>query len=71
MQELAVEVLDIASSGLKARKRLDSFGEDESHFVNALKTILKMGKTPAEEMLERYHGPWKEKIDPVFTEYAY
>jgi len=71
MQELAAEVLEIASSGLKARKRMDSFGEDESHFLNALKTIVKLRKTPAEEMLERFHGDWKENIDPVFTEYAY
>jgi glutamate--cysteine ligase len=71
MQELAVEVLDIAAAGLKARKRLDSFGEDESHFLNALKTIVKQGRTPAEEMLERFNGEWKENIDPVFREYAY
>lgn len=71
MQALAVDILEIASAGLESRKRLDSFGEDESHFLNALKTIVKIGKTPAEEMLERYHGAWKQKIDPVFAEYAY
>ncbi|MCF8467178.1 MAG: glutamate--cysteine ligase [Sneathiella sp.] len=71
MQSLASDVLEIATVGLNARKRLDSFGENESHFLNALKTIVKMGKTPAEEMLERYHGAWGGKIDPVFKEYAY
>ncbi|MEX0584092.1 MAG: glutamate--cysteine ligase, partial [Sneathiella sp.] len=71
MQALASDVLEIATSGLKARKSLDSFGEDESHFLNALKITIKSGQTPAEEMLARYHGAWKEDIDPVFTEYAY
>ena len=71
MHALASDVLEIASSGLIARKRLDSFGEDESHFLNALKTIVKAEKTPAEELLERYHGAWNEEVDPVFSEYAY
>jgi glutamate--cysteine ligase len=71
MQAFASEVLDIASAGLKARKRMDSFGDDETHFLNALKTTVETGQTPAEEMLEKFHGDWSEKIDPVFTEYAY
>ncbi len=71
MQAFASDVLDIASSGLKARKRMDSFGDDETHFLNALKTTVETGQTPAEEMLEKFHGDWNEKIDPVFTEYAY
>ncbi|PHQ69016.1 MAG: glutamate--cysteine ligase [Sneathiella sp.] len=71
MRDFAGEILDIATAGLKARKRMDSFGDDETHFLNALKTTVELGKTPAEEMLEKFHGEWGEKIDPVFTDYAY
>ncbi len=71
MRDFASEILDVASSGLKARKRMDSFGDDETHFLNALKTTVETGQTPAEEMLEKFHSDWQEKIDPVFTEYAY
>ncbi|WP_169567770.1 glutamate--cysteine ligase [Sneathiella limimaris] len=71
MRELAAEVLDIASAGLKARKRLDSFGEDEVHFLNALKTTVETGITPAEELLSKYYGEWAGDIDQVFREYAY
>ena len=71
MRDLAKEVLEIASAGLKARKRLDSFGEDEVHFLNALKTTVESGITPAEEMLARYNGEWGGIIDPVYKEYAY
>ncbi len=71
MRDLAQEVLKIASAGLKARKRLDSFGEDEVHFLNALKTTVESGVTPAEEMLARFNGDWGGSIDPVFKEYAY
>ncbi len=71
MRDLAKEVLEIASAGLKARKRLDSFGEDEVHFLNALKTTVESGITPAEEMLARFNGEWGGNIDPVYKEYAY
>ncbi len=71
MRELAASVLEIASAGLKARKRLDSFGEDEVHFLNALKTTVETGVTPADEMLARFHGEWNGNVDPVYKEYAY
>ncbi|MBE7635603.1 glutamate--cysteine ligase [Sneathiella sp. P13V-1] len=71
IQDLSKEVLEIASAGLKARKRLDSFGEDEVHFLNALKNTVESGKTPADELLECYHGKWNGNIDPIFKEYAY
>ncbi|MBO6825457.1 MAG: glutamate--cysteine ligase [Sneathiella sp.] len=71
VQDLSKDLLDIASAGLKARKRLDSFGEDEVHFLNALKNTVETGKTPADELLECYHGKWEQNIDPIFTEFAY
>ncbi|WP_025898136.1 glutamate--cysteine ligase [Sneathiella glossodoripedis] len=71
MRDLAREVLKIASAGLNARKRLDSFGEDEEHFLNALKNIVENGVTPAEELLAKFNGEWAGNIDQVFREYAY
>ena len=29
------------------------------------------GITPAEELLEKYHGPWNGSVEPIFDEYAY
>ena len=69
--ELAAQVLEIAAAGLKARARHDAFGEDEAHFLDALRTIDESGKTPAEELLEAYAGPWAGNVDRVFEEYAY
>jgi len=71
VRDLARDILEISSAGLKARKKLDSFGEDETHFLNALKTTVETGITPAEEMLAKYNGDWGGSIDPVFKEYAY
>ncbi len=69
--ELAAQVLAIAAAGLKARARPDAFGEDEAHFLDALRNIVDSGKTPAEELLEAYEGPWAGDIDRVFEDYAY
>ena len=71
VRDLAKDILDISSAGLKSRKKLDSFGEDETHFLNALKTTVETGVTPAEEMLAKFNGEWGGNIDPVFKEYAY
>ena len=71
VRDLAGRVLEIASLGLGNRDRRDRYSENERHFLNALYTILESGKTPAEELLERYYGEWGETVDPLFTEYAY
>ena len=71
VRELAQETLRIARSGLHRRARRDHWGNDESHFINALATIAESGRTPATEMLERFQGAWGGNIDPVFREYAY
>ena len=71
MQEVALEVLEIAREGLERRARTDSFGESEAHFLNALWTIAESGETPADELLRRFHGEWQGVIDPIFRENAY
>ena len=71
MQEVALQVLEIAAAGLESRARPDSFGESEAHFLNALWTIAESGETPADELLRRFHGDWNGDIDPIFRENAY
>jgi glutamate--cysteine ligase len=69
--EVARAVLAIAQSGLTARHRLDGFGDDEVHFLNAIATILEDGRTPAEELLDLYEGEWNGDIDRIFSDCAY
>jgi glutamate--cysteine ligase len=71
LQEIGREVLALARAGLKARHRIDSRGEDETHFLDRLDLIADSGVTHAEDMLARYHGPWGGSIEPVFEECAY
>jgi glutamate--cysteine ligase len=71
VREVAQQVLAIARDGLKRRARNDNWGDDESHFLDTLVDIADSGRSPADELLEKYHGPWQGSVDPVFKEYAY
>jgi glutamate--cysteine ligase len=69
--DIARDVLAIATEGLRRRNRLDAAGTDETGFLGTLYEIVASGRTPAEEKLERFEGPWKGDIDRLFAEYAY
>ncbi|MFV2091483.1 MAG: glutamate--cysteine ligase, partial [Hyphomicrobiales bacterium] len=58
LADVAVQVLEISRQGLRARARTDSFGDNEEHFLNAVEQIVEEGKAPAEELLEKFNGPW-------------
>jgi len=73
MHDLAAEAVAIAEAGLKARARPGAGGmvPDETHFLNALKDSIESGKTPADELLERYHGEWNGDLTKIYAEYSY
>jgi glutamate--cysteine ligase len=56
--------------GVRARARLDRGGDDERGFLTFLDGVLANG-TPAEQLLEAYHGRRAGKVDPVFEEFSY
>ena len=67
----AKEILEVSRSGLIERGNLNSDGLDETAFLAPLEDVVGSGKTPAEEMLGRYHGAWNGDILRVFDEYAF
>lgn len=73
MLELAREVVDIADAGLKARARPGAGGliPDETHFLNALKESIELGKTPADELLDQYNGNWNGDLTKIYKAYSY
>ena len=68
---LAKKTIDIASKGLRSRGIFDDGGDDESGFLQPLRKVIATQKTPAEVMLDLYHGDWAEDIDQVFTSNRY
>jgi len=70
MQDLARQVLSISRAGLKGRV-ISAAGDDETGFLSGLDEIAASGITPAERLLQRYHGPWNRDVRKVFAEEAY
>ncbi|HEY0311526.1 MAG TPA: glutamate--cysteine ligase [Allosphingosinicella sp.] len=71
LRDLGERVLAIADAGLKARNRLNSIGENESGFLDPLREIVARGKTPAEMLLDRYHGEWGGDVSHVYDEMSF
>ena len=73
MLTLAREVLPISEAGLKARGRAGSGGlvPDETHFLNALKDSVELGKAQADEMLDLFEGEWGGDLTRVYADYSY
>ncbi len=69
--DLATECLELARKGLSRRDRLDRNDCDETRYLEPIEDFVERGITPAEELLEKFHGPWGGSVEPVFTEYAY
>jgi len=71
LYELGREVLKIAHGGLRARKRLDERGNDESAHLLPLDRAVDSGKALADELLEKWQGEWGGSFAPLFRDYAY
>ena len=71
VHDLAREVLAIASDGLTRRARLNSAGDNESGFLDPLNEIVASGKTPAERLLDRYHGAWQGDLSRIYSEMSF
>jgi len=69
--EIATEALKFANTGLRRRKHIDVEGWDESRYLEPLGDRLARGTTPAQELLDKYHGPWHGSVDPIYTDEAY
>ena len=71
LNDLAKEILDISSAGLTARNRLNSSGDNESGFLDPLREVVAKGKSPAAQLLERYHGEWNGDVSRIYDEMSF
>lgn len=69
--DVAREAVKIAKAGLRERARPDGLGDDETPFLSVVEEIVESGRTPAELLLDLYHGRWNGSVEPVFEEFAY
>ena len=71
IQAVAQDLLAIAREGLKRRRRGREGLVDETSYLSPLDEIAESGITPAERLLEQFHGPWRGEVRNVFDEMAY
>jgi glutamate--cysteine ligase len=68
---IAGDILKLARGGLARRRHLDFTGRDETRYLDVLDDRLARGTTPAQELLEKFHGSWGGSVEPIYTEEAY
>lgn len=71
LAELGREVVEIAHAGLRARKRLDAQGNDETIYLAPLDRAVASGLAPADELLAKWKGEWGGSFVPLFRDHAY
>jgi glutamate--cysteine ligase len=71
VQHIAGEALRIARGGLKRRGFVNLRSQDETIYLEPLEHLVKTGRTAADDLLDRYNGPWNKNINHIFAEYAF
>ena len=71
VQDVAKDMVRIARDGLKNRARFSGGMVDERGYLSELEDIADSGVTPAERLLELYHGAWQGDVSRVYRDFAY
>ncbi|ESQ74484.1 glutamate--cysteine ligase [Asticcacaulis sp. AC402] len=71
VKDWAMDVLNIAKAGLRNRNRLSGGMVDETGYLGELFEIAASGLTPADRLLEKYHGVWQGDIRRLYADEAY
>ena len=69
--DIAREAVKICHAGLAARARRDTSGRDEQIHLEFLDETVASGRTPADEFIASYEGPWARNIDRAFEAAAF
>jgi glutamate--cysteine ligase len=71
VRNVAVDMVAIAKRGLKNRARFSGGMVDERGYLAELEDIADSGVTPAERLLDLYHGDWQGAVTRIYRDYAY
>lgn len=71
VRDIAVDMVDIARHGLKNRAKFSGGMVDERGYLSELEDIADSGVTPAERLLDLYHGPWQGDVKRLYADFAY
>ena len=65
------DMVHIAREGLKNRARFSGGMVDERGYLSELEDIADSGVTPAERLLDLYHGDWQGDVTRIYRDFAY
>jgi len=71
IQDLARQALAISREGLNARGQLNAHGENETVFLQELDDFVKMGKSNADLLIEKFNGEWGGDILKAYEDCRY
>ncbi|MGE0025418.1 MAG: glutamate--cysteine ligase, partial [Hyphomicrobium sp.] len=66
VQELALAALRISRLGLRNRREINHKSQDEAIYLAPLEYLVGSGRTVADELIERFEGRWRGRIDHIF-----
>ena len=69
--DLAKEFLEIAAEGLRRQHVVNDLGNDETIYLEPLKTLLSQGKCPADVILEKWQGELHRDVRKLIDFSAY
>ncbi|MEO1312062.1 MAG: glutamate-cysteine ligase family protein, partial [Pseudomonadota bacterium] len=70
LQEIAIDVLELARGGLKRRAFLDTGGSNEAGFLEPLEEVARSGRTMAEVLLAEYEASGRD-MRALYEAHAY
>ena len=70
VQDVAKDMVHIAREGLKNRARFSGGMVDERGYLSELEDIADSGVTPAERLLDLYHGEWEGDVTRIYRDFA-
>jgi glutamate--cysteine ligase len=66
--DVAAQAVGISEAGLVRRNRRNAAGRDETIHLAPLEETIRLGKSPAQRWLEKFHNEWNGDLTRIFTE---
>ena len=71
IQEIAKKVLKLSREGLRNRNILNENGDSEEIFLDPLQKILSSGKSPSDDLIQKFSNNWNKNLVNMYKEYTF
>ncbi|WP_072396900.1 glutamate--cysteine ligase [Hyphomicrobium sp. CS1GBMeth3] len=71
VRDIALLALRISQLGLRNRRQINPNSQDETIYLALIEQLARAGRTVADDLIERFEGRWRGRIDHIFEECAF